>query len=47
LLSPNGAGKTTIIRLVLDIFQVERFEIAMLTLDEIFFQVVQEQTQSQ
>jgi ABC-type uncharacterized transport system ATPase subunit len=36
LLSHNGAGKTTIIRLVLDIFQVESFEIAMPTLDEIF-----------
>ena len=47
LLGPNGAGKTTIIRLVLDIFQVKRFEIATPTVDEIFFQVVQEPTKSQ
>jgi ABC-2 type transport system ATP-binding protein len=47
LLGPHGAGKTTIIRFVLDIYQVERFEIAMPTSDEIFFQVVQEPTQSQ
>jgi ABC-type uncharacterized transport system ATPase subunit len=40
LLSHNDVGKTTIIRLVLDIFQVKRFEIAMPTVDEIFFQVV-------
>ena len=44
---PNGVGKTTIIRLMLDIFQVKRFEISMPTLDEIFIQVVQEPTKSQ
>ena len=31
LLGPNGVGKTTIFRLVLDIFQVKRFEISMPT----------------
>ncbi len=47
LLGPNGVGKTTFIRLVLDDFQVKRFEISMPTLDEIFIQVVWELTKSQ
>lgn len=44
---PNGVGKTTFIRLVLDDFQVKRFEISMPILDEIFIQVVWELTKSQ